>query len=447
VKTFHKTKVLILTGVLALGVVAATSMPSFATVPGTNQRVSLSYTGGQSNGHSGPSIMSANGKMVVFHSDATNILSSGGSGIFERNLTTGATVRVNMSTASAIDNGGSGGILLKVSATGRYILFMTDGTNLIDGTTTSGVQLYLRDVTASTTTLISQTPGGTVSNGTGRNALGVSSDGRFVAFTDNATNLDSGATDGYGHLYMLDRISNTLSVIDRKTDGTIASGNPTWTPWGSMSCDGSLIVFQEANNLIVGGTNTGHTDVYLLDRRGGADKLTNLSVSADYAAAMPSISCNGDFVGFESLATNLDPSISVTYGSTKWRPYIYDRVNNSYHFAAVTTSGTATTAATCGTSASNVACIQLSDIGLGIFSTSDSTLTGDSGYQVYLRDIYAGTTELVSKASGGTAGNNGSDISTVSADGTITSYQSNATNLVSGDTNGYRDIFTSLTGY
>jgi hypothetical protein len=435
--------VLVTVGLLNLDNIA------LAVVPGINQRVSVTSTGAQSSSGGSSPLLSANGKIAVFRGGST-ILPSGGGGIFSRNLATGNITRINVSTSGVVANDTTYTWPERVSATGRYVIFRSVATNLIDGTTTpsspNNQHLYLRDTVASTTTLITQTPTGTVANGSAGLAFGVSSDGRFVAFVSTATNLHPDATDGSAHLYMLDRINDSLSVLDRKTDGTVQPSNPSWGPVGSMSCDGSLIVFHSPNNLIVGQPSN-HVNVYLLDRRGGQDKLTNLTNAADQAVTAPTISCNGDFIGLRSRATNLDPSVAVTFVYNTYRPYVYDRVNGIFHLAAVTTSNTSTTTATCGTFVDGGPCVEVSDTGLGVFSTDDSALTGASGNQAYLRDIYAGTTELVSKNSSGVAGNSGSYYPIISADGTITAYSSIASNLITGDTNNANDMFTSLTGY
>lgn len=438
----------VITAITTVGLLGINSFVS-ATVPGTNQRVSLTSTGGQTNGDSLSSLISSNGEVVAFYSGATNILSSGGAGLFARNLKSGAVSRINASTAGTVANSSTN--LLKISATGRYALFSSNfASNLIDGTTTPTTypQMYLRDINGSTTTLVSQTPTGTLSNGSYIDALGVSSDGRFIAYTTNASNLHADSTDGTPHLYVLDRRDNTISIVDRKTDGTVGTTNSSWAPQGAMSCDGSFLAFTYPSNMIVGDTNSNHVDVYLLDRRGVTDRLTNLTKTANAAAMGASISCNGDYVGFKSLAQNIDSSITVNNVYNAYRPYIYDRVNGTYRFAAVTNSGTATDAAICGMTLANVPCIQISDTGLGVFSANDSTLTGNSGNQVYIRDIYAGTTELISKNSSGIAsGSYSLSTNSITADGNVVSHSSDASNLVSGDTNGRWDVFTSLTGY
>lgn len=418
-----------------------------ATVPGSNQIVSLRSTGNLANNHSGQPLISADGKVAAYHTEAVNILPTNGKGIFARNLATGSIDRVSMSTAGVISDGNNQ--LRAISATGRYVLFSSFSSNLIDGNTTPTTypHLYLRDRTNATTVLVSKTPAGVLSDSGISSVLGVSSDGRFVAYTSNATNLHADSTDGNPHLYLLDRSANSLSIIDRKTDGTVGTTNSSWGPAGAMSCDGAMFAFTYPSNLIVGDTYSNHVDVYLLDRRGDTDRLTNLTKTANSAALGASISCNGDFVGFKSLGTNIDTSVAVNSVYQAYRPYIYDRVNETYHFAAMTASGLATDAAVCGTVLSNTTCIQISDTGLGTFHANDSTLTGDSGTQVYIRDIYAGTTELVSKNSTGVVGNGSSEVPKISASGAMVIYTSGASNLIVGDGNGKNDVFTSLTGH
>lgn len=417
----------------------------FATVPGNNQRVNMTSSGGQPNDGSSNGLVSADGRFVVFNSVARNILPTGGGGTFLRNLSSGSISRVNVSTSGAIDDsGGNNTIPHKISATGRYVLFTSYATNLIDNTVISASvpQLYLRDTSASTTSLISQSLNGAVSNGSLLTPLGVSSDGRFIAFSSNASNLHTESTDGKTHLYMLDRLDNSLTILDRKTDGTLVSQN--FGSSGSMSCDGSMITFEYGANLIAGDIDSGHVDVYLLDRRGSADKLTNLTKFANAAARGPSISCNGDYIGFSSRSNNIDTSRTIAAGYI--RPYVFDRVNGTYMLASVTASNTVTNTAICGTIDGPVQCIGLSDTGLGVFSMTDTSLTGATGTQVYLRDLYAGTTELVSRSSTGIAGNDKSQQPTITASGKSVVYTSGATNLVSNDTNGWYDVFMSSTG-
>lgn len=435
-------------GLLAVVGLLSIGYPVFASVPGTNQRVSLTSTGGQANGSAGNSIVSADGKNVVYDSYAKNTLPPGiNEGVLARSLETSTNVLVSVSTNGVPANGDSN--VEKVSANGRYVVFKSLATNLIDGTTLpvsgSNPQLYLRDMATSTTTLISQSSSGVIADGGTMIALGVSSDGRFIAFTTNSSTLHPDVTTKSYHLYMLDRSDASLTILDHKTDGSL--GSTGTAPVGEMSCDGSMVVFQYGNNLISGQPSTGHVDIHLLDRRGGSNKLTNITQSANYSSSAPGISCNGDYISFSSIASNLDSSMTVTYIYNAWRPYVYDRVSDKIHFAAVTTAGAATNASICGTTGnSSIPCIRLSDGGLGVFAANDPTLTGASGKQIYIHNINNNLTQLVSRDISGNVSNGFSDSPTINASGSKVVYGSSATNLISGDTNGVADIFTSLTG-
>lgn len=432
-------------GSLMLWVNSATA----AVVPGVNSLASYPYQGTYADGHTTGGLMSADGTAVILTTSATNI-SPLGSGVYIRNLVTGETKRLDTSDSGVYANQTISP--LAISATGRYVVFRTSATNLIDGTTVNTSpttpQLYLRDTKLDKVTLISKDPLlGTISDKTIDNSLGVSSDGRFITFLTRATNLHPDATNGRTNLYMFDKLENTLSILNRKTNGEVVSSS-SWSPVGAMSCDGSLIVFQPAGNLIHGDTSSGHADVYLLDRRGATDKLTNLTKFANAAALVPTISCNGDYIGFQSLATNIDPTIEVPSEYQAYRPYVYDRINQTYHFMAVRASGAASDRQLCSPGGSLPSCLKISDTGLAIFTDEDALLTGAEKRQLYLWDINnPGAVELVSRNFQGDAANGDvwRDTFSISADGRKVSYGSSATNLVSNSGNKY-GVYTSLTG-
>src|SRR5690606_35875640 len=76
-------------------------------------------------------------------------------------------------------------------------------------------------------------------------------------------------------------------------------------------------------------------------------------------------------------------------------------------------------------------------------SSANNLVAGDSNGNddIFIKDTLTGTTTLISKSTNGNLGNQDYEFSSVSADGRFVVYQSTATNLVSGDTNGVRDIF------
>src|SRR5439155_14196449 len=82
-----------------------------------------------------------------------------------------------------------------------------------------------------------------------------------------------------------------------------------------------------------------------------------------------------------------------------------------------------------------------------VFSSSASNLVaGDTNNanDIFVRDRVANTTTRVSIALGGAEPNAGSSAPAISADGNVVAYESDATNLVSGDSNGQRDVFVYM---
>lgn len=76
-------------------------------------------------------------------------------------------------------------------------------------------------------------------------------------------------------------------------------------------------------------------------------------------------------------------------------------------------------------------------------SAATNLVAGDTNgvVDVFVRDHQTGTTSRVSRSSGGTQGNDRSNVPAISADGRYVAFVSSASNLVAGDTNGGEDVF------
>ena len=86
-----------------------------------------------------------------------------------------------------------------------------------------------------------------------------------------------------------------------------------------------------------------------------------------------------------------------------------------------------------------------------VFRSTATDLTDDPpgvGPQIYLRDLVAGKTMLISRASQGGGGNGGASRPLIFPDGKTVVFTSTADNLVAGDFNGARDLFVArVTGF
>lgn len=443
-----KKKFLFAVGIFGVAIVAASfnfaGNKVSATVPGNNILVSKNTSGvGGGNLDSYSSGISANGKTIAFGSSASDLVTgdyNSKGDVFVRNLTNNTTTRVSVSSSGVESDGPSS--FNDLSETGRYVLFRSQATNLISGRTLSNAipQVYVRDTKNNTTTLVSQNTSGAEADGYAF-GLDISSDGRFVLMTSTATNLGPTVTTSNRYnLYLLDRETGGFTLVNAPLTGSMANVD---TNNAHMNCDGAFVVFESyASNLT--STSTTHADVYLFDRRAG-DKLTNLTAGANSAALRAEISCNGNYIGFASKATNLDTNLTDT-SMNEFHGYVYDRVDESFHVIDQTTANTtASTGMFYGLY--GILNLKISDMGVAIFTSNDTSLAGNSSGNLYVRNINTGVTELLSQTSGGGDANNVSSDLAITPDGSLASYKTHATNLVSGDTNGYPDVFRSETGY
>jgi Tol biopolymer transport system component len=138
-----------------------------------------------------------------------------------------------------------------------------------------------------------------------KNMSETSGTGRFVAFQSTATNLVAGDTNGFSDIFVHDRKTGKtrrVSVSSAGVQGNNSSNTAT------ISADGRYVAFRSlATNLVAGDTN-GSDDVFVRDRSAG--RTRRVSVGFDGAQAngdslSAKIAGSGRFVAFSSLATNL----------------------------------------------------------------------------------------------------------------------------------------------
>src|SRR5260221_119014 len=287
------------------------------------------------------------------------------------------TQRVSVDSGGAQGNDGS--FEPSVSADGRYVAFTSASSNLVPGDTTGFWDVFVRDRLSGVTERVSVDSGGAPGNSdSGVYGISISADGRYVAFDSLATNLVPADTNGALDVFVRDRVGGTTARVSVGSGG--AQGNSdSFSP--SISADGLSVAFESfASNLISWDTN-GVRDIFY---RAWQNNYTEI-VSVDSSAAQangdsyePAITADGRYVAFTSYATNLVP------GDT-------------------------------------------------------------NGFiDVFVRSRSIGTTQRVSLSSSWVQGNDDSCYffhPSYSADGRYVAFESFATNLVPGDTNGSSDIF------
>jgi Tol biopolymer transport system component len=236
-------------------------------------------------------------------------------------------------------------------------------------------------------------------------SLGISNDGRYIAFTSKATNLVAGDTNNAADVFLRDNINRTLALVSVSLTGGPANG-ASGAP--SISGNGQYVAFSSlATNLTVDAVPAGKKQIYVRDMVNGVTTLISRAsgatgLIADDTCDNPKISNDGVYIVFQSLSNILD----------------------------------------------------------GVIAGGDDN---DAASDIYRRKWIDGTsafpTDLISFASGFGAGsgpankgNLGSFNPCVSGDGSIVAFASSATNLVSAsqdgapDSNGLDDVFVRETG-
>lgn len=278
---------------------------------GVTVRASVTVTGGQAEGEpwdqSYNSEISADGSRVAFTSSAPNLVpgdENGTTDVFVRDLRAGTTVRA---TASA-DPAGGGGSTPTISANGRFVAFESFASDLVPGDTNDDPDFFVRDLRTAKTTRVSvssaeeQAENGICCLGD----VAISATGRYVAFTTQASNLVPGDTNG-ADVFVRDRLAGTTTRASlSNTGGQLAddSENPT------ISADGRYVGFATRATDAVPGDTNGVQDVFVRDRLRGRTIRVSVSTTgaqADDESAYPNLSGTARSVVFSSQATNLVP--------------------------------------------------------------------------------------------------------------------------------------------
>jgi hypothetical protein len=168
-------------------------------------RVSVSSNEVEGNGASNAPALSAGGRYAAFSSEASNLVTNDTNGVsdaFVRDTVGGTTERASLTNADAQLTRSS--YANAISASGRYVLFSSGSTDL-------DVQVFLRDRTEGTTTLVSRRADGTPAD---RGSFGrtLSPDGRYALFTSTATDLP-GDTDPATSVFRFDRTTGIVSHV------------------------------------------------------------------------------------------------------------------------------------------------------------------------------------------------------------------------------------------
>ena len=336
------------------------------------------------------------------------------------------TTLVSIDDEGGRDAGSGPGL---ISADGRYVAFQSSDTKL-GSDVNDAADIYLRDMLTGRVVHVS-----TDAEGQGADASATSptlaANGRHLLFESTAGNLDPDDDDALNDLFWVDSRTDAVQRVNETADGERFGFDGQ-----GISANGRYVVFETLESLAPG--DSGGFDIYLRDMVTG--DFTRVSTKADGGAPNsgsidPSLSADGRFVAFTSLATNLTGGGDAF---TDFDVFVKNLQTGEVERISRDSQG--------GEPDAESGKAVLSADGRFVLFESHATdlVAGDvdnGEAHLFWFDRETDTMLRVSEAADGTP-SNGFDVDAdVSVDGRFVVFSSNADNLVGGDDNGRFDIF------
>lgn len=285
------------------------------------KRLSLTSGGTPANDECASPSLSFSGRYLAFESEATNLDSNfnitqnierhiywrdrdtDNDGIFDE---AGAVSTTLISTNSNGQKANGLCYAPTVSGDGQYVALESDANNLVSNDNNLSRDIFVKRLSNNAVLRASRNPSIGEANGPSYSPS-ISFDGQRIAFASIATNLVPGGSNGKRHIYVYNTSNSTLtrvSVNSSGTEGDDDSDNPR------ISANGRYVIFEsKATNFDA--MSGGSPGIFVHDLV--TSQTTRVSLNTDGAEAddecqRPSISDDGRYVGFDSIATNLLPS-------------------------------------------------------------------------------------------------------------------------------------------
>ena len=281
--------------------------------------VSSDVTGVIGNGASAAYGLSADGRFVLFESNAANLVTGDTNGlddVFIKDIVAGTVARVSTNAAGQEATGGVlGSDTTDISADGRYVVMGSDATNLVAGDTNGAWDIFLKDTLNGVVTRVNIAADGTQANAGGDYQGGkVTDDGQYVVFASNASNLVANDTNGVTDIFKKNIATGAITRITTDAAGAEANSGGLVEDFAmgiqvnniaGISSDGRYVAFQSsANNLVANDTN-GVADIFLKDTQTGTISRMNTDAVGAEAIGGASVSnralsADGRYLVFQS---------------------------------------------------------------------------------------------------------------------------------------------------
>ncbi len=331
------------------------------------------------------------------------------------------------------DQGGTPGVVA-LTPDGRHVLFNSIANNLVNGINNyyyNGYQyvqqgnVFVRDMNTNFVTLVNVTTTGSSCN-SGAYGDSITPDGRYVVFESSATDLTEGNLGGFNQIFLRDLVSGQTRLISVDSSGAVGAAGYSYS--GQISQDGRYVFFTSYATNLAGQIETGHGDVFMRDTWSNLTTLVSISTNGltgnGSGSYLDAITPDGRFVVFDSYSSDLSP-VPATNGVDNL--FLRDTLSNTTKLLTVNPSGTQSA------SAYSYSPVITPDGGFVAFISYATNLTSDvitnGGRNIFLRNVNAGSTILVSVGTNGLAGDKNSSSPTISSNAQFVAFVSGAGNL------------------
>jgi hypothetical protein len=326
------------------------------------------------------------------------------------------------------------------------VAFYSGAGNLAPNDRNSVQDVFVRDRQAGTTSLVSVAVNGNSGNASSFSPA-ISGNGRYVAFLSDATNLVAGDTNHVRDVFVRDLIAGTTEIVSVASDGTPQNSDAAYP---AINADGSVVAFASfATNLVPDDTNDAF-DVFIRNRANGTTVRASVSSAGDQGNASsvePAVSGDGAFVAYASDATNLVSGDTNDRSDI----FVFDPATAETFRVSVAGDGSQANGQSNGPGIRGGLtfgpAISFDGSKVAFDSIATNLVENDTNRcdpsfpgpgqcpDVFVRDWVAGTTIRVSVANNGTQSNDASTDPGIDASGQRVVFFSAASNLVQGDTN------------
>ncbi|OAM52791.1 hypothetical protein A7981_04940 [Methylovorus sp. MM2] len=410
-------------------------------------RLSIDSQGNEANTGGFNAIYSINDRYVIFVSGASNLVSNDNNlsaDVFIKDIQTGNVTRVSTNSADQESNHVYDAVPeLAISLDGKYLVFSTTDTGLVNGDVNDTRDIYLKNLQTGEIKLVDVSINGAHTDSHGYESFNpsFSPDSKSVLFSSfDPLLVNNGNASNVG-VYIKNIQTGAVKLVSTNSLGD--SANDATYAYGYSSDGKKILLVSSANNFTVGDSN-GFQDVFIKNLQTNAVQLINTDKNGNQAnnhSYNPLFSKDGNYVVFESLASNLVEEYT-DYG--KLQIYIKNLQTGDIQLVSKNELGEA------GYGDSLNASISSNGRYVVFMSSASNLVVGDTNgmLDVFVRDLYTNEVKRISVSLNGQEGNGDSYTnsallggSTFSSDGGYILFHSNASNLDASDNNSVADVF------